>query len=486
MWGIERSLMIRAVAVALAVAVVVSSVPVSTLSWKASASGLVPPLPTTRSRHRMVTIQGQAYVLGGWIGNTVQNRVDVFDPSTNQWIVGPPMLAARHDHAVATDQSGRIYAVGGVTSGEVFTASAERYDPTTSTWTYVAPLPEAVAAGAMTALPGGDLLLAGGQVSAGLSDRTYLYSVLQNQWTLAAPLSLPRFATVAVLASNGRAYVIGGSTTGPYAAVDLIEEYDPASNTWTTRAQMTTARYTPAAIADGSLIYVFGGSDGSPLASAEVYDPSTNQWAPIASMQSARSHMAGARPLPGWVLVVGGAEVDQAHTVEDYTVNTNVWGAGVPATPTATVTVTPTPTLTPTATPTPTATLTPTATFTPTVTPSPTATLGVCAPRPKVNVQTSTPSYARLAVSVIATTLPSTPLNWLRRIRFERLVNASVDVQNLTGRQQPFFVDLQERPRQVDFSVTWVNPGPFTVNMVVEDDCGEWRTFVGAGARTFD
>jgi hypothetical protein len=90
----------------------------------------------------------------------------------------------------------------------------------------------------------------------------------------------------------------------------------------------------------------------------------------------------------------------------------------------------------------------------------------------------------QLAVSVSATTLPATPTNWLRRIRFEGLDNATVDVRGQNGQNQPFVVELPDRPTQVDFSVTRVSSGPFTARLVVEDDCGEWRTFVGAGART--
>ena len=99
-------------------------------------------------------------------------------------------------------------------------------------------------------------------------------------------------------------------------------------------------------------------------------------------------------------------------------------------------------------------------------------------------MQANPSSYGRLAVSVVASTLPATPSNWLRRIRFERFDNAVVDIRGQNG-QQPFVAELSERPRQVDFTVTWLRPGPFTTEMVVEDDCGEWRTFVGAGSRTF-
>jgi len=102
-----------------------------------------------------------------------------------------------------------------------------------------------------------------------------------------------------------------------------------------------------------------------------------------------------------------------------------------------------------------------------------------------VRVEASRPSFGLLSVNVSAGTLPVTPTNWLRRIRFERLDNASVAIRGLVNQRQPFVVELPERPRQVGFSVTWGTPGPFTVRMVVEDDCGAWPTFVGAGASAF-
>lgn len=165
------------------------------------------------------------------------------------------------------------------------------------------------------------------------------------------------------------------------------------------------------------------------------------------------------------------------------------------ATATDTATATPTLTLTPTASPTFTASatmpLTATATGTAAAIASPTPpstatpTPGVCAPRPPVNVVTTTPAYGRLSVVVLANTLPATPSNWLRRIRFERLDNASVDVRTIASQQRPFTIELPDRPRSVGFLVTWATPGPFTARLVVEDDCGEWRTFVGAGANAF-
>jgi len=81
--------------------------------------------------------------------------------------------------------------------------------------------------------------------------------------------------------------------------------------------------------------------------------------------------------------------------------------------------------------------------------------------------------------------LPATPSNRLRRIRLEGLDNVAVHIRSLVGQKIPTVVELPEQPRQVAFSVTWVSPGPFTLRMVVEDDCGSWGTFVGGGANAW-
>lgn len=59
--------------------------------------------------------------------------------------------------------------------------------------------------------------------------------------------------------------------------VPTVKEYDPANNTWTTKASMSTARVGPAAAAVNGKIYAIGGYDntGNPVATVEEYDLST-------------------------------------------------------------------------------------------------------------------------------------------------------------------------------------------------------------------
>jgi uncharacterized repeat protein (TIGR01451 family) len=126
---------------------------------------------------------------------------------------------------------------------------------------------------------------------------------------------------------------------------------------------------------------------------------------------------------------------------------------------------------------------TPTMTPTPTLTPIPTATQvpSACSPRPPVEVRTARQSSDRLTVAVLATTPAGTTGNRLRSIRLVATENAIV-VTSAGPRTAPFTFDLQEDPPLgFNFAVQRLTDGPFLVRLVVEDGCGEWPTFVGAG-----
>src|SRR5437660_673528 len=72
---------------------------------------------------------------------------------------------------------------------------------------------------------------------------------------------------------GGKIYAIGGDNNGGLY-LKVVEEYDPASNTWTTKAQMLTGRYDLAAAEAGGKIYAIGGvKNGGILNVVEAYTP---------------------------------------------------------------------------------------------------------------------------------------------------------------------------------------------------------------------
>jgi hypothetical protein len=108
-----------------------------------------------------------------------------------------------------------------------------------------------------------------------------------------------------------------------------------------------------------------------------------------------------------------------------------------------------------------------------------------CTPRPDVKVQTTVLGPGRMQVDIRATTSPSTSANALYGIVFDRLDNARVEMAGQTPTSQPFTVTLASHPATTSFVVTRVAPGPVTVHLRVQDACGEWPTFVGAGVAGF-
>src|SRR5438309_9880190 len=72
---------------------------------------------------------------------------------------------------------------------------------------------------------------------------------------------------------GGKIYAIGGhDNNGVYLSV--VEEYDPAANTWTTKAPMPTGRQFLAAAAVGGKIYAIGGVGNSGrLETVQEYHP---------------------------------------------------------------------------------------------------------------------------------------------------------------------------------------------------------------------
>ena len=69
----------------------------------------------------------------------------------------------------------------------------------------------------------------------------------------------------------------GASVTG------IVEEYDPPTDTWTTKTSMNLARNYVAASIAGDLAYVIGGgvivdNSGSNVATVETYNPLKDVW----------------------------------------------------------------------------------------------------------------------------------------------------------------------------------------------------------------
>ena len=186
------------------------------------------------------------------------------------------------------------------------------YDPTTDAWTTLAPMPTPEA-GAAAASINGKLYVIGGITQAVTNNPRnavlQVYDPATNTWATKASMPTARAGAEAV-AINGQLYVVGGTTDNTSSGyTGTFEVYDPATDTWSTKGPMPTPRQVFAAGAVNGQLFAIGGDPGGGIAQTavnEVYDPSTNTWTTAAPMPTARFDLAAAVGSDGRIYAFGG------------------------------------------------------------------------------------------------------------------------------------------------------------------------------------
>jgi N-acetylneuraminic acid mutarotase len=163
-------------------------------------------------------------------------------------------------------------------------ATVEAYDPATNTWTTKASMPTA-RTGLGVAAINGVLYAVGGDVGccyqpSNMVATVEAYDPATNTWTTKASMPTAR-AELGVGVVNGILYAVDGAyNPGIYGVtyvVATVEAYDPATNTWTTKASDPTARYGPGVDAINGRLYAAGGfqytGGGTYFNTVDVYHP---------------------------------------------------------------------------------------------------------------------------------------------------------------------------------------------------------------------
>jgi N-acetylneuraminic acid mutarotase len=202
--------------------------------------------------------------------------IEEYDPVKDRWTKKADMPTARNCFSAST-VNGRIYAIGGVDIADKNVATVEEYDPSTDTWTKKADMPT------------------------------------------------PRFA-FSTSVVDGKIYAIGGAIdpkVGPHTTA--VEEYDPATDTWTKKADIPTKRHYLCANSAEGKVYAMGGfrakwQDWNLALSVEEYDPATDKWTKKPEMPTAR-RLLSASAVKGKIYAIGGSTADNVPlaTVEEYT-----------------------------------------------------------------------------------------------------------------------------------------------------------------------
>ena len=210
----------------------------------------------------------------------------------SSWTPLTPMPTARGGLGVAV-VNGKIYAIGGL-SGDVPVRNNEQYDPVANSWTVEMPMPTA-RSGFAIAVFNGKIYVIGGTVGNGFVGNNEVYDPSTNTWETKASMPTPR-SDLSANVVNDKIYLIGGkkySNTNPYfTETNVNEVYDPANDSWTTKASIPTAAYGYGSATINGKIYIVGGSQAiaaqqqsSTYVNAnQVYDPQTDNWTSAANL----------------------------------------------------------------------------------------------------------------------------------------------------------------------------------------------------------
>jgi N-acetylneuraminic acid mutarotase len=252
------------------------------------------------------------------------------------WRQQPSIVPARR-WAAATVSGKSVVVIGGEING-VSTRRVDAYNVETRTWTRLAPLPEGRFWHDATTI-NGKIYVAGGEnvaiidgVSAGTPTKTlFVYDPATNTWSRKADVPT-RVQIVHQAGLLGRLYV--------YTDNDHFWRYNPKLDKWTSLPLPPSQHGDGIMRAVGDKIYLTGGRKLTDAGweynpELDVYDPATRTWtvkSPLPAAYNDLGHRAVAVSFHGKLWVAGGAS-DNTRPAGDlyaYDPLTDRWAAGPP------------------------------------------------------------------------------------------------------------------------------------------------------------
>lgn len=276
--------------------------------------------PAEFNHYQATEYQGLIWVIGAFKTNTFPieeptEYIWAFDPVNRNWIQGPKIpVDRRRGSSGLVIYNDKFYVVGGNTIGHNggYVSWFDEFDPATGVWTPLQDAPRARDHFHATVI-GNKLYAAGGRLSGGpggtfspVIPEVDIYDFTTGTWSTSTEnIPTPRAAAAAVN-FNDKLVVMGGEVQGQVVygelvsdALKVVEEYDPAANTWSRLPDMNHARHGTQAIQSGGGIYILGGSpnlgggnqqnmeyygsdsaQGNPLVPSELTGPETLTFTP--------------------------------------------------------------------------------------------------------------------------------------------------------------------------------------------------------------
>jgi gliding motility-associated-like protein len=182
----------------------------------------------------------------------------------------------------------------------------------------------------------GKIYLVGGDdrinpVPTGNLSQVEIIDLSNNQIIPGAGFPNPR-SELGLVVANNKIYAIGGYNG---TATNYVNEYDPLTNSWNTKAPMPTARSVFCATTLNNIIYCAGGWPGN-IDKLEAFDPVSNTWTTKANMPIPIQNFNSMVAVNGKLYFIGGRNALNTiiyDLVYEYDPLTNAWSqkASLPA-----------------------------------------------------------------------------------------------------------------------------------------------------------
>jgi hypothetical protein len=225
----------------------------------------------------------------------------------------------------------KIYVIGG-TVGNGYLGNNEVYDPVTNSWQTKTSMPTPRASLSACVVNDEFYLIGGKRYS---SDSPFyretnineVYNPANDTWSTKAslPNAVEGYAS-AVL--DGKIFILGGSSlvdaTGKTLVTDANQVFDPQTGTWSLGTKLPVTLSYGAAVATKGLmapqrIYCIGGYTTDISAQTSVYYPENSSWNTVEAMPTARAYL-GLAVVNDVLYAIGGLSGDEYLNVnEQYT-----------------------------------------------------------------------------------------------------------------------------------------------------------------------